>query len=401
MNQYQVDRYYRDTGSTTNPQDQFLRWINITGSGIRNSGGVRPLKFTSLRLPVSAYLVLVTDERSKGSVANPWEDLIDLPHGRIIYWGDAKYDEKRNLHDFVGNRALAAAFDQVLEDRGELIPPILHFSKPTRGSIRFNGLCVLDRLELTWFEDHGRAIRNYRAHLTILDEELIDLEWLHRRVSATTREQLASEGPPAWKRYQAGYVDRLKIWAPQVRERESQIPPPSTDDAKVLSQLVAQTPTQFEASVVGLFRELDEVRHDITRTQPSKDGGFDFYGTFSFPAPLRYEIPFLGEAKKFGAASAVAPRHVSRLVARLSRGQYGIFVTTSYFTRQAQEEVLSDGYPTTLIAGGDVVRMMRELRIVRGAKISEAWLKTVEAELARTLHQLRGTPTAFATYATE
>ena len=30
---------------------------------------------------------------------------------------------------------------------------------------------------------------------------------------------------------------------------------------------------------------------------------------------------------------------VSRLVARLQRGEYGIFVTTSYYTKAAQEEV--------------------------------------------------------------
>jgi hypothetical protein len=72
---------------------------------------------------------------------------------------------------------------------------------------------------------------------------------------------------------------------------------------------------------------------------------------------------------------------VSRLVARLARGQYGIFVTTSYFTKQAQEEVVADGYPTTLIAGADIVRMMREMRIARGSEISRTWLKAVESEM--------------------
>jgi hypothetical protein len=56
-------------------------------------------------------------------------------------------------------------------------------------------------------------------------------------------------------------------------------------------------------------------------------------------------------------------------------------VTTSYFTKQAQEEVVADGYPTTLIAGADIVRMMRELRIARGGEISRAWLRAVESEM--------------------
>jgi Restriction endonuclease AspBHI N-terminal/Restriction endonuclease len=385
MEQYRLGDSYRDSGSSSDPDDQFLRWINIPGSGIRNMGGIRPLKFTSLRLPVHAYIILVTHERSTGSASNPWEDLVDLPHGRIVYWGDAKHDPRRTLNDFIGNRSLAASFDQVLEDRRALIPPILHFSKPRAGVATFNGLCVLDRLELTWFEDHRHPVRNYRVHLTVLDQEFVDLDWLHRRATATTVEQLHDDGPEAWRRYQAGFVDRLQIWAPQIRDRESQLPALGSPDARVLEQLAARSPIQFEAAVVGLFRELDEVRHNITRTRPTQDGGFDFFGSFTFPPPLRYEIPFLGEAKKFSMTSAVSPRHVSRLVARLNRGQYGIFVTTSYFTKQSQEEVLADAYPTPLIAGADVVRMMRELRIARGGEISPSWLRAVEDETLRPL----------------
>ena len=385
MLQYRLGHQYRDSGSSSDPDDQFLRWINIPGSGIRNMGGIRPLKFTQLRVPVHAYIVLVTDQRSTGSASNPWEDLVDLPHGRIVYWGDAKYDSKRTLNDFIGNRALTALFDLVLEDRRQLIAPILHFTKPATGIATFNGLCVLDRLELTWFEDHGRPVRNYRAHLTVLDEEFVDLDWLHRRATASTADQLAQDGPDSWRRYQAGFVDRLQIWAPSIRDRDSQLPGVGTPDANILEQLAGKSPTEFEAAVVGLFREIEEVRHNITRTRPTQDGGFDFFGTFTFPPPLRYEIQFLGEAKKFGLTTAVSPRHVSRLVARLNRGQYGIFVTTSYFTKQAQEEVFADAYPTTLIAGADVVRMMRELRIAKGGEISPTWLQAVEDEALRPL----------------
>ena len=372
---------FRDKGSPTDPDDEFLRWINIPGSGIRNMGGIRPLKFTQLNLPVHAYIILVTADQSRGSAANPWEDLVELRTGRIVYWGDAKFGTK-TVDDFIGNRALRSAWDQVLDNRRDLVPPILHFTKPEAGLMRFNGLCVLDHLELTWFEDdHGSPVRNYRAHLSILDEEYVDVEWLHQRATAKSNEDLRVGGPPTWKRYQAGKVDRLQIWAPSIRSNEAQLPAPGSRDAKVLNQLVAMSPTEFEGAVVSLFRELDDVRHTINRTQPSKDGGFDFYGKFTLPPPVGYEIDFLGEVKKFQARSAVQPKHVSRLVARLGRGQYGLFVTTSYFTRQTQEEVLSDGYPTRLIAGADVVSMMRQLRIARGSAISPTWLSAVAEEL--------------------
>jgi len=269
------------------------------------------------------------------------------------------------------------------------VPPILHFSKRESGAIRFNGLCVLDRLELTWFEDQGRPVRNYRAHLTILDEEFVDVGWLHSRVRASERGALYGHGPSAWRRYQDGVVDRLKVWAPLVRTNAAQLPGVSSPDNNLLNQLVALTPTEFEAAVVALFRELNEVRHNITRTRPTGDGGFDFFGTFSLPPPLQYEIPFLGEAKRYARSTAVTPKDVSRMVARLGRGQYGIFVTTSYFTKQTQEEVLEDRYPTTLIAGSDLVRLMREMRIAQAGDIRASWLRAIARDAAEPVGGLR------------
>lgn len=395
---YRLGHDYRDTGAVNRPADEFLGWINLSGSGMRNMGGIRALRFVSLTAPAPAAIVLVTDERSAGSASNPWDDLVDISHGRIVYWGDAKFDPKKTVDDFTGNRALRDAFNQVLDSQMALVPPILHFSKQTTGVLRFNGLCVLDRLELTWFEDHGRPVRNYRAHLTILDEEFVDIPWLHSRMTAESKANLAGLGPHAWRRYQDGVIDRLRVWAPLVRSAPSQLPPVGSGDASLLSQLVNLTPTGFEAAVVSIFRELDEVRHNITRTRPTGDGGFDFVGSFTLPPPIQYEIPFLGEAKRYARTTAVGPKDVSRLVARLTRGQYGIFVTTSYFTKQTQEEVLEDRYPTTLVAGADLVRIMREMRIARGSQIRASWLRSVQHDVDTPLETLRKAAEAEAPY---
>jgi len=376
-NVYRLGREYKDTGSSTNPDDQFLLWLNLPGSGMRNMPGIRPFKFLQLKVPVHAYIILVTHERSANPASNPWEDTVDLHAGRVIYWGDAKLDEKRNLDDFLGNRALRAAYDLVLGDERTLVPPILHFSKPKPGVVRFNGLCVFDRLDLTWFEDRGRPVRNYRAHLTVLDVDEVEIEWLHRRVRSPSQGALQGDGPLAWRRYQAGEIDRLQIWAPEVRNRDSQLPPPESDAAKVLDQLVSLSPAVFEGAVVSLFQQVDVV-HQISQTRLTADGGFDFEGSFKLPPPLEYSIDFRGEVKRYSRGTAVGPKDVSRLVARLGRGQYGLFVTTSYFTRQTQIEVLVDRYPTRLFAGADVVRFMRELRIVKGHEISPKWLAAIE-----------------------
>jgi hypothetical protein len=119
--EYRLGYDYRDTGSVSNSDDELLRWINIDGSGIRNMGGIRPLAFTSLATPVKAYIVLVTDDRSRGSAANPWEDLVDLPHGRIVYWGDAKYDPSRGV-DGPAHPSLLEAGDRMAAVQWALRP---------------------------------------------------------------------------------------------------------------------------------------------------------------------------------------------------------------------------------------------------------------------------------------
>ena len=81
--------------------------------------------------------------------------------------------------------------------------------------------------------------------------------------------------------------------------------------------------------------------------------------------------------KRYKATNGGTPGDVSRLVARLRRGEYGLFVTTSYYTRQAQEEVLADGYPVKLFAAVDLVRMMKELKLVTGNRIRPERLAAV------------------------
>lgn len=383
---FRIGEEYRDTTHLNDPSDQFIRWLNEGGrGGIGNTGGVRALRFDSLNVGVTSCLVLVTRD-SAGQFANPWEDHIDVPNGRITYWGDAKAHRSKRVEEWVGNQRLLAAYEVILDNERALIPPILHFSKPATGFVRFNGLCVLDRLELTWFEDEGTPVRNFRAHLSILDQQDVDLDWILARRRATSPTALLNFGPEVWRNYlRAGVISRLKVWAPQVRDRLAQLPAADSADSRVLDQVISLTPVQFEAAVVKVFEDMDEVTHRISRTRHVGDGGFDFFGTFTMPQPLGYEVDFLGEAKRYRTSNPVTPKDVSRLVARLGRGDYGLFVTTSYFTSQAQQEVLEDGYPVRLFSGADLVGIMRQLRIAQGDVISPLWLRTVEAEALRRL----------------
>ena len=324
-------------------------------------------------------IILVTNAGSSGSARNPWEDSVDLLAGRILYWGDAKFGTS-TVDQFEGNQAMRAAWEQVLDNNRSLIPPILHFSRVKTGEVLFNGLCVLDHLELTWFEDpSGRPVRNYRAHLTILDEEFVDVAWLHRRSSARAADDLLHDGPDSWRRYQAGFVDRLRIWAPQIRSQEAQLPAAGSRDVAILEQLIAMSPTHFEAAVVSLFREMRTSSHHHAYTADARWGvRLLRYVHPSASSSVRNQLPGRSEEVRAGkccwAEGRFSPRRSTRpRTVRTVRDHLDLHAAT-------QEEVLSDAYPASLISGGDLVRMMRELRIARAGVIAAEWLRAVESE---------------------
>jgi len=373
---YKIGHDYKDILSVSKVDDQFVSWFSFEGSGIGNSGGIRSAKYLHINSILPCYIVLITRNISHRHY-NPWEDIIDYSMGTILYWGDAKFGKEKNYNEYRGNRNLLNIFEQILDNKLNIIPPILHFSKTRSGIVKFNGLCVLKNLELTWYEDKGNPVKNYRCELTILDAEKVEVNWLHYRAECTDLTKLNLNAPKVWKDYINGNIKKIDIWAKSIRTKEDQLPLINTKEDQLLKQLHEVTPTQFEAIVVEIFRNLPHVNHKITRTRPTADGGFDFYGQFSIPYPIKYEIEFLGEAKKFARNNAVQPKHVSRLVARLNRGQYGIFVTTSYYTKQTQKEVLVDGYPVKLFSGLDIINFLQELRVVQNDLINEDWIRSI------------------------
>ena len=373
---YRVAHTYTDKGNPHLPGDEFSGWLSINERTIGMTGGIRPRSYVHLigtKLP--AYVVLVTAHIA-GDYANPWHDVIDDRAGVIKYWGDAKYSERaKTCDDFSGNRCLKAVYDELLVGDRRILPPILHFSRPSSGKLVFNGLCALEAMELTWFEDKGRPIRNYRYGLSILEDEFVNVDWLRHRVISASKDSLMDGAPEGWRDYVRGRTRRRQLWKTHVLDRNTQLPKRGSDDEKLLQQLVALPPEQFESVIVALFQEMKAVEHSISKTRYVNDKGFDFFGTFTMPLPVGYEVPLRGEVKRW--KQGVGPGEVSRLVARLRRGEYGIFVTTSYYTRQAQEEVFEDAYPVRLFAGVDLVRFLRELKLLTGNQLNREWLATV------------------------
>jgi hypothetical protein len=368
LKQYKVGHDYVDDIANSRDKDQFVTWL----PGIGNSKGIRPAKSKESGLP--AFVVLVTRNISH-KYHNPWDDIVDYDSSTIFYWGDAKYSATKDYKDFEGNRCLIGIYENYLDGKISQIPPILHFSKKTTGKITFNGLCIIKNVETTWFEDNKKPVKNYRFELGILDQEAVHVDWLMSRVSSLSKSALSA--PAVWQSFINGRIIKLNLFKKEILSKEAQLPEKGSADYSILETINALKPVEFEALLVDLIKELPHVNHNITRTRLVKDGGFDFFGKFSLPYPFNYQIEFLGEAKKYKLNNSVGPDLVSRLVARLDRGQYGIFVTTSYYTTQAQQEVLEDGYPVKLYSGIDVVNFLRELKLIDNGKIKQSWLDEV------------------------
>lgn len=371
MNTYRVGHSYVDDIANSREKDQFVKWM----PGMGNSKGIRPVRYKHLSIDVPAFIVLLT-RQSAHRHFNPWDDIIDYIAGKIYYWGDAKFSNKKSYKDFDGNKILLKSFEKHLDGNYNIVPPVLHFSKNEKGKVIFNGLCVIEKLGITWYEDNAKPVKNYRCELTVLDEDEVDLKWLINRVCSDNISDINSQAPKIWKEYIKGRVKKIEVFKKEIKTKELQLPITKTD-IEILKSLCNLTSFQFETALVEIFRELPHVHHNITGTRPSKDGGFDFFGEFSLPFPIGYSIKFLGEAKKYDINNSIGPGKVSRLVARLGRGEFGIFVTTSYYTKQAQEETLKDGYPVKLYSGIDLVNFLKELRLIDNGRIKQEWIDLI------------------------
>jgi len=203
----------------------------------------------------------------------------------------------------------------------------------------------------------------------------VPVEWLRQRPLAAEFDRCNALAPCVWKLAQRGQVHRRQLWTSRIRSQTDQLPGPGSADEKVLGEILALTPDEFEKFVVALIDKLPEIvpglTHRVLRTQMTADYGVDFFGTFTLPRPIAYEIEFVGEAKRY--SNPVSPDKVSRLVARLGRGQYGLFFTTSSYSDRAQKEVIMDRYPVRLFSGRDIVDILREGHCVAGDRLRRDW----------------------------
>src|SRR3954451_14656635 len=119
-----------------------------------------------------------------------------------------------------------------------------------------------------------------------------------------------------------------------------------------------------------------QAREPITfvATRRSADGGRDAYGWYHVgPDGDRIRLEWSLEAKLYGPGTSVGVRETARLISRLRHREFGVFVTTSYLTRQAYEELRGDQHPVVVIAARDIAELLRRHGQSTPAEV-EVWL---------------------------
>lgn len=197
-NVYEVGNRYRDSRDPS--EDEFLAWIRgPLEKGISALGGVRPLYGRNEGIEDElAAIILVSSDLDRSDAENAWEDVFNLTEGWIHYWGDAKQTDQHastvDPDSFPGNQAMRRAHQLDLEGSRHRYPPIMVFRKEEPGYVRFQGLTVIEHVEIEEFDSRGILTPNYLFHLGILDVDEVPLEWIHDRA----RDLSNSKAPSEW-----------------------------------------------------------------------------------------------------------------------------------------------------------------------------------------------------------
>ena len=119
-------------------------------------------------------------------------------------------------------------------------------------------------------------------------------------------------------------------------------------------------PYDFEQFAADLWQTSQPNVDRIDVTRPWRDGGRDAVGDYLLgPRHDPVAVEFALEAKCYGSGNSVGVKETSRLISRLRYRQFGVLVTTSYVHSQAYQEIREDGHPVVILAGRDIVELLK------------------------------------------
>ena len=359
-----------------------------------------------------AILVASKPHRA-GSDWTPWHDELNPEAGHVRYYGDNKATLGPTPLSTPGNRAVMAEFPLYRSpSRSDRLraAPLLFFESlvhegRAKGFWRFIGFGVVERAQLTTQIDRqNRWFVNYVFDCALFDlaAEGLQLPWdwiAARRDPTKSLEESLLLAPASWQAWveqgdRAIERVRQRVTRFQSLSQGSQRPEVGTPAEEALRSVVAHYKQlgpykgvgehRFEglaSEVVGSYlRESGQYRPGWI-TKRAGDGGIDFVSRLDLGVGgSALKLVVLGQAKCVSpSAPPTSGLDLARTVSRLDRGWVGAFVTTGFFSEQAQREVMTDRFPLLMLNGRHVGEAVVKEAALRGESVT-SYVLAVDAD---------------------
>lgn len=344
-----------------------------------------------------------------GSIVTPWQDHFSPDTGHIRYYGDRKVDQGGYAVDSPGNQLLVREQFPLhtgldIETRKRATPLLFFQGVPhagkSQGYVQFQGFGIIERAEFVSQLDQKtqRAFSNVRYDFVVMsavsEGEELDWDWINARRDPTlSLDECLRRAPAAWQwwvKHGTPSLPRVRRLLSRLRTvaPDEQRPKLGSRQHKVLQSIAdhyADRKHQFELLAEQVVQDLvmdsgmSYVRGWITPR--SADGGADFIGRLDVgPGLGGTKLVLLGQAKCERTNAPTGGNHIARTVARLRRGWIGAYVTTSFFSRAVQAEVIDDEYPIMLMGGSQVASSVEKAMFERGLRDVDAFLDELDAQ---------------------
>lgn len=360
-------------------------------------------------------ILISSSPHSRGSEWNPWHDIFEPDLGYVRYFGDAKKP---------GNPALAPGNKVLLEELARhtsgdaairaTASPLVFFERVaiegrSYGNIKFQGFGVIEKAELVTQYNPGLGyFTNYVFSFAVLsvsdEDEEIDWQWINdRRSPEKSNSQTLEHAPVSWRQWVKSGNQRIesvrrRASLAKVESVETQRPKPGSREDKCLSEIYsfysANGRHRFEllASRV-VMSHVNSYGGGYTEgwvTRGSGDGGVDFVGKVRLGSGFAsVDVVVLGQAKCEAPDRPTNGVAIARTVARLKRGWIGAYVTTSFFSKQSQLEVIEDAYPLIKISGLTLATEALKLVESGGFRDVIGYLESLELEYPEMIRNRR------------
>lgn len=350
--------------------------------------------------PRRTPVIICTSNPVSGSIhSNPWLDVVEPDEGYALFNGDNKWPGQdpfigKGRKIPLGNRKFLDVAE-LYKDKSRRIfaPPVVVFRHIVEGGRRSGlrefcgvGVPVQFSLRTQRIPETRKYFTNLVIELTLFDltrdDGMLNWQWIEDRGNPElSAEEALRNAPSVWQTWVRGEeVEqcRRSVVRDRIVARQDQrpiVPDDSASLARILD-FYADRPRAFEGLAALVTARLIGQRCERMWVNVGQgDGGVDFVCLLKVGNPElktgETGVVVIGQAKRWDIDRPVTPDDVSRLAARLRRGWIGAFVSTSYFTDQAQSETLADGYPLLLINGRTVAAEVNKYLNETGSTIEE------------------------------